>query len=35
MIRANPALSEEQKRRKPNALEDTLAQILEEQARLL
>lgn len=32
---ANPSLSEDQRRRKLNALEDTLAQIHEEQARLL
>jgi len=35
ITRANPTLSEEQKRRKLNALEDVLAQIHEEQAGLL
>jgi hypothetical protein len=35
ITRANPTLSGEQKQRKLNALEDTLAQIHEEQARLL
>jgi hypothetical protein len=35
ITRANPTLSEEQKQRKLNALEDTLAQIHEEQAQLL
>jgi len=35
ITRADPTLSEEQKRRKLNAFEDTLAQIHEEQARLL
>jgi hypothetical protein len=35
ITRANPTLSEEQKQRKLNGLEDTLAQIHEEQARLL
>jgi lipase chaperone LimK len=35
ITRTNPTLSDEQKQRKLNALEDTLAQIHEEQARLL
>jgi len=35
ITRANPTLSGEQKQRKLNALEDTLAQIHEEQARML